>query len=1186
MGGEAPPSKQPTLDQKLIKIQKSLPKDSGQIILEQGDSGGERRLVTIMLCDMKGSTPLTHKLGPEKTFGLMEKILQIMVLKVYHYQGTVNDIRGDGILGLFGALDAPEDAPQRAIRSSMAIHKEIAEFSGRICRELQISPILLRIGISTGTVVIRTIHIDGRFRFNLVGDPINMAARIEALAEPGTTNVTEETYRLTKDLFHFQPLGRKMVKGKDQPISVYRVLSPKEDVYRPRLGSERLIYSRMVGRDEELHRLEVQVMEAIKGRGSVVNVIGEAGIGKSRLIAELKRREVMKRVILLEGRAISIGKNLSFHPIVDLFKQWAGIHYDDGEKEAFIKLREVIKGIFGKADEEILPFLAILLGMKLTGVHARRTEGIEGEALNRLILKSIKDLLVRATEQTPLVIVNEDLHWADQSSIDLLESLFRLVETCRIVFINLFRPGYQETGDRLAKTLKQSPNKRPMDYVEVVLEPLSENMSQALICDMLPLPEFKHSLGTSIVERTGGNPFFIEEVVRSLIDEQVIIPRGGKFQLTRKATNISIPNTIEALLMARIDRLEEKTRDLVKEASVIGRSFFYRVLIEVASKIGNIDKELSYLEEIQILRERLRRGELEYLFKHALTQEVAYESILPLKRRELHLKVAKAIETVFNEKLNEFYGMLAFHYCKAESLEEAEDCLIKAGEEALRSAASDEAIHYYTEALDLYLKKSGKNADPEKVAMLEKNIGLALFNRGRYKEAVDHFDKALNYYWGELPKTALPQLLKFLLSLLKFLLALYIPSRWFKRLPTKRDIEAVDLLYKKVEALAIINPKRFFIESVFTCGTIVHFDLSKFRSGIATFVGASGIFSFTGFSPRLAEKILNYAKPLLAKDDAKQWILYDMFDTLCHLLKGEWSEITECNKDLVNRNLRVGEMWYSSQHYYWHGLPKIYQGDFDAVKTIATELNEIAETYDNDIYRLLKFLLNLHLLIESRRLEEAAEEADRGIELVERNWSAVSALSMYSLKAFIQLLMKETEEAGKSLEKANQVKSEVNATPIQLSFFYRSNFQYYLNQLEDCLMSGSKEFSEYRENAYKSGKKLIKTCEKAALLRTESYRLMGIFNWLIDDQKGALKWWDKAISEGERIGARPQMARTYAEMGKRFYNFESKSMTPDVKRAKEYIQKAQTMFNDLNLRQDRVDLDSVINRSGIGPLKV
>ncbi|MGA2465914.1 MAG: adenylate/guanylate cyclase domain-containing protein [Thermodesulfobacteriota bacterium] len=1181
-----PIPKELSFEEKLAKIQRYLPDGlTKKILAQKGRIEGERRQVTIMFCDMKGFTPLTYRLGPEEAFELIDRVLEILILKVHQYEGTVNDVRGDGIMALFGALDALEDAPLRAIRASVAIHKGIAEFSEEMKDDHRIPPILLRIGINTGTVVIGTVGIDLRVQFTLVGDTINMASRMEALAEPGTTYVTEETYRLTKDLFHFQPLGKKMVKGKEEPIPVYKVLSAKDDVHRARLGSERRIYSRMVGRDSELNRLELQVMKAINGEGSVVNIIGEAGIGKSRLVAELKRREVMKRVTLLEGRAISIGKNLSFHPIIDLSKQWVGIRGDDGEAKAFDKLEAAIKRLFPEEYGEVLPFVATLMGMKLSGSHAQRTKGIEGEALKRLILKSVRDLLVKATELTPLVIVIEDLHWADTSSVELMESLFRLAETHKILFINLFRPGYKETGDRLAVSLKDK--RHVYYYVEIVLEPLAEKTSEALISSMLNVSKLQHAIVTSIVERTGGNPFFIEEVVRSLIDEQALLPKEGTFHLTNKAATISIPKTIDALLTARIDRLEEQTRDLVKEASVIGRSFFYRILAEVASEIEDIDVRLSYLQEIQLLRERLRMGELEYLFNHALVQEVAYASILPLKRKELHLSVARSIEKIFDERLHEFYGMLAYHYSRAESLEKAEECLIKAGEEALKSSASNEALHYYQEALSIYRRLRGDSADPEKIAMLEKNIGLALFNRGHYAEAVEHFDKALNYYWGELPKNALSRALRFLSSFITFILALYFPSFWFKRFPTQQDTEAVDLFYKKAEALIVINPKRFFIETFFYYDTIVHFDLTRFKFGIGIFAGASALFSFTGLSLSIGRRILDYAKPRLAPEDAKQWILYDLLDTTHLFLKGQWNKITECNEDLVNRNLRIGEMWYASQHYYWHGLVKIYQGYFDAARLMVTKLSEIAEAYENDIYRLLKYLLNINLLIECRHIKEATAEVNRGIDLVQRNGWALSTLNMLSLKASIHLLMKEMEEAGKSLDQANQIRSEVKAVPIQLSAFCRSQFEYYLRRLEDSLRAGRREgSSEYRRNAFKSGKMLIKTCQKAALYRTESYRLMGVYNWLIHDQKSAFKWWHKAISEGESLGARPQLSRTYAEMGMRLCAVKGESSESDVSRAEENLQKAKTMFRDLGLHHDLEDLNSVISRMGPEPSEV
>jgi class 3 adenylate cyclase/tetratricopeptide (TPR) repeat protein len=1137
-----------------------------------------------MFVDMKGYTPLSEKLGPEETFALMDEIFEILIHKVYEYEGTVNEMAGDGIMALFGAPVAVEDAPQRAIRSALAIHREIDEFSNRLKSEKRMPPIRMRIGIHTGQVVVGTLGNDLRVEFKAVGDTVNLASRMESMAEPGTVYVTEETYRQTKGLFHFKPVGKKTVKDKEEPISVYEVMLAEGEVHRPRLGFERRIYSELVGRDKELSTLERQVMKAIDGEGSVVNIIGEAGIGKSRLLAELKTRAVMKGVRHLEGRAISIGKNLSFHVIIDLLKQGAGIRSDDSEATAFDKLEAIVKRLFPEKYGDVLPFVAILMRMKLSGSYAQRTEGIEGKALQTLSLKSVQDMVARSSELIPLVMVAEDLHWADTSSIELMEFVSSLAETHRVLFINLFRPGYEETGDRLARYLK---DRQVNYYVEMVLEPLPTKMSEALITNMVNVGTVQAPIVTNIIERTGGNPFFIEEVVRSLADEQALVPEAGKFNLTDGAGTIPIPRTIDALLMARIDRLEEPTRDLLKEAAVIGRTFFHRVLAEVASGIRDMDARLNHLKEVQLLRDQLRMGEAEYLFNHALVQEVAYDSILPVKRKELHLRVARSIEKIFGGRPHEFYGTLAYHYGRADSSEKAEEYLIKAGEEALRSSASNEALYYYQEALNTYRMLQGDNVDPEKIAMLEKNIGLALFYRGHYVEAVEHMDKALSYYWRELPKNAASTAVKFASSLVTFLLALYFPSRWFKKIPTEKDAEAADLHHKKAEALVVIDPKRLVIEGFFFQGKFVHFDLTRFKTGIAIFAGASPLFSFTGLSLGIGRKVLDYARPRLAPDDARQWVMYDIADTAHLFLKGQWNGISEYNEDLVNRVLRIGETWYAAQHNYWHGLSEIYQGHFNTAKLTVTKLSEIAEAYDNDIYRLLKYLLNVHLLIEFRRMQEAIAEVNCGIDLVRRRGWTQSALTLHSQEAFVHLLMKEAEKAEKLLDQADRIRSEIKGAPIQVSFFYRSRFEYHLRRLEESLGEGHGEGpSGHRRNALKMGKMLIKTCQKAAFFRTDCYRFMGVYHWLAGDRKRALKWWHRAIKEGETLGARPQLARTYAEMGLRLCELERESLEPDVSKAIEPLRMAKTMFLDLGLQHDLEDLNSRIGRLGLDPSEV
>jgi class 3 adenylate cyclase/tetratricopeptide (TPR) repeat protein len=1160
-----------SFNEKLEKIQRSLPGGLTEKILSQRDKiEGERRHVTVMFCDMEGFTPLVERLGPEEAYSIMDQVYEILIHKVYELEGIVNEMTGDGIMALFGAPIALEDAPQRALWSALSIHQEIAEFNDKRKPRM---PVRMRIGIHTGPVVVGTLGNDLRIELKAVGDTVNLASRMEGLAEAGTTYVTEEIFRQTEGLFQFESIGKKDIKGKDEAISVYQVISGKEDLYRPRLGSERMIYSDMVGRERELDRLELQVMKAINGEGSVINIIGEAGIGKSRLVAELRKRDVIKRVNLLEGRAISTGRNLSFHPFIDVFKQWARIREDDGEAVALGKLEASVRNVCSEEVYEVLPFVATLMGMKLPNRYAERIKSIEGEALEQLILKSVRELLIKATELTPQVIIIEDLHWIDTSSLELMLSLFRLVETQKILFINVFRPGHTETGERIVVNLKE---KLAAYYVEILLEPLDERISEALIHNMLNIKGLHHNITKQVVQRASGNPFFIEEIVRSFIDEGVVVLKQGSFELTEKIGQIDIPHTINDLLMARIDRLEDRARNLLKIASVIGRNFFYKILVEVANLIEDIDNRLSYLKNMQFILERRRMDELEYLFKHALAQKAAYESILSHRRKELHLRVAESIEKVFGDKLHEFYGMLAYHYGRAEDLEKTEEFLIKAGEEALRSAASDEALHYYEEALQLYRKKSGDDPDPEKVAMLEKNIALALYNKGRFEEAIIYFDKALEYYWGPLPKNAVSALLKVLSASLNLLISLYLPSLKHKRIPTQKDAEVVELSYKKCLSLAIKDPMRYFFELMYAYKEVSKFDLSRFDLGLEIFLGVSGLFTFSGISFKLSRKILDSAKHKVQESDPKRSIVYEYLELILIFLEGNWKKIGDWVDDLANKNLRIGEIYSAVQYLYWYGLLNIYRGSSDVAKSMVKELNEIVEVYDNDFAQILKYELNTALLMEYRKLNDALSEVKQGIDFAQKAGLGIFLLDLLSYEVWIHILMGDIEKAGKSLQRANEIKPKEHAAPVELLDLCRSQLEYDLYRLQEAIRNGNQSESiEFRKSAAKSSRMLLKVSRKGAPHRTEAYKLRGVYYWLINKQKKALKWWHKAIEEGERLGARVELSRACFEIGKRLLEPKSKYEMLDGIRADDYLQRARVLFEEMDLQWDLDELSRV-----------
>jgi class 3 adenylate cyclase/tetratricopeptide (TPR) repeat protein len=1141
-----------------------------EILTTRGAIEGERKQVTVLFADVANYTAMAEQLDPEEAHQIMDGCFRILLDEIHECHGTINQFTGDGIMALFGAPLALEDHAQRACHAALAIQQGMKRFAEEVEKKFGLE-FKMRVGLNSGPVIVGAIGDDLRMDYTAVGDTTNLAARMEGMAEPATVLVSPHTYKEVSQQFEFKPLGTVQVKGKKRPLEVYELI--KEKVMRPRLGLERMIYSEMVGRDKELDILKHQVQKAVDGAGSIANIMGEAGIGKSRLVEELKKRDVIKKVNLFEGRAISTGRNLSFHPIIDLLKQWARIREDDSGAAALRKLETAIKRVYPEELHEVLPFVATLMGMKLSGRYAERVKGIEGEALEKLIMKNVRDLLTKATELNPLVIVTEDLHWADTSSIELMESLFRLAETQRILFINVFRPDHKETGDRMVETIKE---RFPQYYVEIMLEPLDDRMSEALIDNMLNIKGLHHALIDQVVQRSGGNPFFIEEVVRSFIDEGAVVVKGGAFEVTEKIEQMVIPHTISDVLMARIDRLEEKTRDLVKVASVIGRSFFYRILKEMTKTIEDIDSRLSYLKEIQLIRERKRMEELEYLFKHALAQEAAYESVLLQKRKELHLKVANSIEKVFKTKLHEFYGMLAYHYSKGEDIDKAEEYMIKAGEEALSSSASHEALSYYREALDLYLKKYGETADPEKLATLEKNIAIALYNKGEMEEALVYLERVLKRWGIQPPQHKVLMLTKLLYDLLIVALNLYFPSKKSRKVPTLKDRDMFNLSRKKGAALASINPMRMFAEVIGDIKKILKFDLGKIESGYDTLFSGTGVFASTALSYRLSKKFWEYGERFIDKNNPREFFELTLHRDFHNYLCGNWDDIQDYDALLVDENLKVGLFWDVSVLLWTHCYLKIYKGMFNDAYSLLEKFLKIANDYEYKEGMRLQLLSELATLLEVRKLNDALRPVEK-YELLFKNVTDTETMLFLGGRTKLQILLNDYDEAEKSVRQAEEIyrKNDI-VPPIFAEPYLWSRFHLDIGLLEESIFNNNKpDIKKYGKQTYKSSKTLLQNAKKYAGRRSGILSLVARYHWLIGKQNKAVKFWKQAIEEGKRLGQRPDLARTYMEIGKRFLEEKSKYKELNGISAKEYLEKAKTMFQEMDLQWDLDELNKL-----------
>ena len=675
-----PTPKDLSFDEKLDKIQRYLPKGLTEKILSQRERiEGEHKQVTVMFCDMEGFTNLSERLGPEEAYSIMDQVYEILIHKVHDYEGTVNEMTGDGIMALFGAPIALEDAPQRTIRSALAIHREIVRFSDKLKQDKEeIPPVKMRIGIHTGPVVVGTLGNDLRVEFKAVGDTVNLASRMEGLAEPGTTYVTGETFKLTEGLFRFEALGEKEVKGKEEPINVYRVIGPSNRRTRFDVSAERGL-TPFVGRERELELLLDGFERSKSGRGQAFSIMSEAGVGKSRLLYEFRKAVASEDVTFLEGRCLSYSRGVAYHPVIDILKSNFDIQESDGDTEIREKVKRGLK-IMGADEASTLPYFLELLSVKDSGIDKIP---MSPEARKDRIIEALRRIALKGSEIRPLIQAYEDLHWVDKSSEDVFKYLLEVIPGARVLLIFTYRPEFVHTWG--GKSF----------HSQVTLNRLSNRESLTMLSHLLGTEEIDSDLEELVLEKTEGVPFFIEEFIKSLKDLRIIERKDNKYHLAKDIQDMAIPSTIQDVIMARVDSLPEGTKDLLQTGSVIEREFSYELIKRVTGlPEQELLSRLSISKDSELLYERGIYPQSTYVFKHALTQEVVYDSILTNRKKRLHEEIGKGIEELYKDNIDEHYGLLAEHYIKSENYEKGAEYSELAGKKAQKAASFKEAIEY------------------------------------------------------------------------------------------------------------------------------------------------------------------------------------------------------------------------------------------------------------------------------------------------------------------------------------------------------------------------------------------------------------------------------------------------------------------------------------------------------------
>jgi tetratricopeptide (TPR) repeat protein len=544
-------------------------------------------------------------------------------------------------------------------------------------------------------------------------------------------------------------------------------------------------------------------------------------------------------------------------------------------------------------------------------------------------------------------------------------------------------------------------------------------------------------------------------------------------------------------------------------------------------------------------------------------------------RKELHLKVAESIEKVFTERLHEFYGMLAYHFSKGEDLEKAEEYMIKAGEVALSSSASREALRYYQEALSLYLSKYSETADPKRLAMLEKNIAIALYNKGEMEESLVYFDRVLKRWGIKPPKKKFFILTKLLFDLLMFARYLYFPSKKKGKVPTQRDIEIFDMSYKKDTALIALDPMRMFAEGVGTAKRILKFDFIKIENWTWVLICTSASFTALGLF-RLGNKVLDFSEGFIDKTNTRELFPLECFSLGHSAMSGKWVDIKGLDHFLLEEGLKVGQLFNVSWHYVMYGWIKILQGKFNSAYPVIKKLSKISEEYEYRIAREYQLRGECGFFLGKRMLNDARKSVQKW-ELLFKSVSDNDKIMVLGWKAELQILLNDYDEAERFLNQAREIFRKQSSTlPIFAVFYLFPRFCLDMRLLEEAVRIDDKsDISKYRNKACKSGKKVLQNNKKTPIYRTDSFRERGLYYWLINKQNKAVKLWKKAIEEGKRLGARSELARTYMEIGKRFLEEKNKYKELNGISAKEYLEKARAMFQEMDLQWDLDELDKI-----------
>jgi class 3 adenylate cyclase/tetratricopeptide (TPR) repeat protein len=988
-----------------------------RIIAEKAESPlaleGERKTVTALFADIKGSTELMRDLDPEEARAIVDPVLELMMAAVHRYGGYVAQSTGDGIFALFGAPAAHEDHPQRALHAALAIQEELRRYAGRLRNENKI-PVEARVGVNTGEVVVRSIQVGGHTEYTPVGHVTNLAARMQTAAPTGSIAASEATQRLCEGYFEFRALGPTAVKGLDHPIEVYEVVRAGPLRTHFQLSARRGL-TKFVGREREMAAMAGALEQAMGGHGQIVAAVGEAGAGKSRLLYEFKAT-IPDGCKVLEAYSVSHGKASAWLPVIEVLKSYFEIADEDDNRRSE-KVEAKVRGL-DPALVETLPYILSLLGIAGAGASLAM---MDAQIRRRRTLEAIKRIIIRESLRQPLVVIFEDLHWIDAETQEFLDLLVDSVASARILMLVNYRPEYRhEWGNRTC-------------YTQLRLDSLGGRSADEMVDALLGGDASLQALKRLIIEKTQGNPFFIEEIVRALVEQGVLV-RNGAARLTKPLTEIHVPPTVHGILASRIDALPASEKDLLQTLAVIGKDFSLNLVRQITTSPDDwLEPILKGLQASELIYERSALGEAEYTFKHALTQEVAYNSVLIERRRLLHERTGEAIEALFKDRIDDHLAELAHHYSRTPNMRKAVEYLFRAGSQAAARYAHSEAVIRVSNARELL------NRLPDDAARARQELSI-LSALGRSLGVVKGFSA------GEL-EPVYARARELCAQIRDPVLA--FPALWGQWVTRWWKLElhtALELADELLAAAEDAKDPAMFLVGNHARGTTLHF-LGEFISAIEHLEKALAVFDFrqplpeelearrldsltflyvdlriTGYPDRawaISREVLEMAQ---RSSDPNVLAQTSCFEAMNNLVRGDGKAAQKYAEESMALSEERGLVSISAMATTVSGAALIIQGRYEkGIAGMRRGLSALSATACTPMGWFFSSLASG--LAKVGRRQEAFDVVEAGLASVAKTGEHLSSPSLYTVKG--QLLQAQNPSDGSQAEQCFRIAIEI-----------------------------------------------------------------------------------------------------------------------------------------------------------------